>query len=513
MSKIIECVPNFSEGRRPEVLDQIVAAITSVDGTYLLDREMDADHNRAVVTFIGSPEAVKQGAFAGIAKAAELIDMNEHTGEHPRLGATDVCPFIPLVDAGIDDCIILAKELGRDVADKLKIPVYLYEAAATRPDRENLALIRKGQYEAIRDEMGKDPSRNPDIGEARVHPTAGSIVIGARMPLVAYNIYLNTQDLSVAKKIAKAIRQRSGGFMYCKALGFDIQDRSMVQVSMNLTHYARTPVFRVFDTVKREAERYGTSVYSSEIVGLTPQKALVDTAEYFLQLENFSSDQIIESHLLKLFQGTPPTPEAPDTFFDQVAANTPAPGGGSVAAASGALGAALAAMVARLTLGKKKFRDVSDEMSSILDSAEKLRTTLTARIEEDAAAFDGVMAARGLPRNSEDEQKKRLAAIERANLHATEVPLQTMRDGLAALECARRAAASGNPNSVTDAGVGALMATAAVESAWLNVKINLSSISDSAKSAQIQQEGEKLIAEARDGQKEILALVDEKIDG
>jgi len=513
MSKIIECVPNFSEGRRPEVLDQIVAAITSVDGTYLLDREMDSDHNRAVVTFIGSPEAVKKGAFAGIAKAAELIDMNAHTGEHPRLGATDVCPFIPLVDAGIDDCIILAKELGRDVADKLKIPVYLYEAAATRPDRENLAIIRKGQYEGIRDEMGKVASRDPDIGEARVHPTAGSVVIGARMPLVAYNIYLNTQDLSVAKKIAKAIRQRSGGFMYCKALGFDIQDRKMVQVSMNLTHYARTPVFRVFDTVKREAERYGTSVYSSEIVGLTPQKALVDTAEYFLQLENFSSDQIIESHLLKLFQGAPPAPEAPDTFFDQVAANTPAPGGGSVAAASGALGAALAAMVARLSLGKKKYRDVSDEMSSILDAAEKLRATLTARIDEDAAAFDGVMVARGLPRNSEAEQAERLQAIDVANLHATEVPLQTMRDGVSALECAVRAATSGNPNSVTDAGVGALLATAAVEGAWLNVKINLSSLADKAIATRIREEGETILADARRRQEEVMTLVHEKIDG
>ena len=239
----------------------------------------------------------------------------------------------------------LANELGQDVAEKLNIPVYLYEAAATRADRENLAVIRKGQYEGIKSEMGSNPARDPDIGKPAMHPKAGAVVIGARMPLVAYNIYLNTQDLSVAKKIAKAIRSRSGGYAYCKALGFDIKDRAMVQVSMNLTNYQKTPVFRVFDTVKREAERYGTSVYSSEIVGLLPQRALLDSAEHYLQLENFSDEQILESHLLRLFQGEPPTPLPPNTFFDEVAANTPAPGGGSVAAAAGALGAALSSMV------------------------------------------------------------------------------------------------------------------------------------------------------------------------
>jgi glutamate formiminotransferase/formiminotetrahydrofolate cyclodeaminase len=513
MSKIIECVPNFSEGRRPEVLDQIVAAITSVSGTYLLDREMDADHNRAVVTFIGSPEAVKQGAFAGIAKATELIDMNRHRGEHPRLGATDVCPFIPLVDAGIDDCIVLAKELGREVADRMKIPVYLYEAAAVRPERENLAVIRRGQYEGIKAEMGKDPARDPDIGEAKMHPTAGALVIGARMPLVAYNVYLNTRDLSVAKKIAKAIRQRSGGFMFCKALGFDIQDRAMVQVSMNLTNYQKTPVFRVFDTIKREAERYGTSVYASEVVGLTPQQALVNSAEHFLQLENFSADQIIESHLLKLFQGEPPEPEKPDTFFDEVASSKPAPGGGSVAAASGALAAALCAMVGRLTLGKKKFRSVSDQMTALLGRSEALRETLTRRIDEDAAAFDSVMTARGLPRSSEEEKAVRSQAISEANWHATEVPLQTMRDALAVADEALRAAESGNPNSASDAGVAGLMAVAAAEGAWLNVKINLGGLDDAERAAGLRTEGKRILEQAHEKRDRILAVMDEKIGG
>ena len=512
MSKIIECVPNFSEGRRPEIVDEIVAAIIAINGTYLLDREMDPDHNRAVITFIGSPEAVKAGAFAGIAKATELIDMNVHTGEHPRLGATDVCPFIPLVNAGLDDCIILAKELGRQVADDLGIPVYLYEAAAVRPERENLAVIRAGQYEGIKAEMGIKAERDPDLGAPRMHPTAGAVVIGARMPLVAFNVYLNTRDLSVAKNIARAIRQRSGGFMFCKALGFDIQDQAMVQVSMNLTNYPKTPVFRVFETVKREAARFGTSIYSSEVVGLAPQQALVDCAEYYLQLEKFSSEQIIENHLLKLFQSTPPVAK-PETFFDQVASSSPAPGGGSVAAAAGALGAALASMVARLTLGKKKYRDVSDAMSAVLEAAEKRRGQLTLRIDEDALAFNRVMEARSLPKNSEAEQTARVAAVAAANLHATEVPLSTMRDAGAVLDLALTAAASGNPNSVSDAGVAALMAQAAVEGAWLNVRINLGGLDDAAKRSAIENEGKRLLREAREKMEAVLAVVNGKIDG
>jgi glutamate formiminotransferase/formiminotetrahydrofolate cyclodeaminase len=438
--------------------------------------------------------------------------MNVHTGEHPRLGATDVCPFIPLVNAGLDDCIVLAKELGRRVADELEIPVYLYEAAAVRPERENLAVIRAGQYEGIKAEMGVKPERDPDIGAARMHPTAGAVVIGARMPLVAFNIYLNTRDLSVAKNIAKAIRQRSGGFMFCKALGFDIQDRAMVQVSMNLTNYPKTPIFRVFETVKREAARFGTSIYSSEVVGLTPQQALVDCADYYLQLEKFSSEQIIENHLLKLFQGTPPT-QKPETFFDEVASSAPAPGGGSVAAAAGALAAALASMVARLTLGKKKYRDVSDAMSALLEAAEKQREALTRRIDEDAQAFNKVMEARGLPKNSEAEQAARTSAVAAANLHATEVPLATMRDAAAVLELAREAAESGNPNSVSDAGVAALMARAAVEGAWLNVKINLGGLADDKSRSAIEREGAQLLRDARDRAEAVLKVVNGKIDG
>lgn len=510
MSKIIECVPNFSEGRDAAVIDRIVEAITAVPGTHLLDREMDADHNRAVVTFIGPPEAVKAGAFAGIAKATELIDMNRHSGEHPRLGATDVCPFIPLVGAGIEDCILVAKELGREVAERLKIPVYLYEAAATRPDRENLANIRRGEYEGIRDEMGKDPSRDPDLGVPVMHPTAGAIVIGARMPLVAYNVYLNTRDLSVAKKIAKAVRQRSGGFAYCKALGFDIQDRGLVQVSMNLTDHTKTPIFRVFEVIKREAERYGTSVYSSEIVGLAPNRALVDCADYMLQLENFKPEQIIESHLLALFQGRP-VRQSPSTLFDEVAAGTPAPGGGSAAAAAGALAAALSAMVARLTLGKKKYASVSETMASLVSQAEDLRSRLTQNIDLDAGAFDLVLKARALPKDTPAQDAARTAELNRANLHATRVPLDTMKDALATLECATVAARQGNPNCVTDAGVAAHLAYAAVEGAWLNVAINLGSLADPGDAARIRGEAESIRAKARQLRDLAQTLVDEKV--
>lgn len=510
MNKIIECVPNFSEGRDASRIDRIVEAITAVPGAHLLGREMDADHNRAVVTFIGSPEAVKAAAFAAIAKATELIDMNQHSGEHPRLGATDVCPFVPLLGAGLEDCIVLARELGREVAERLHIPVYLYEAAAMRPERENLANIRKGEYEIIREEMGKIPSRDPDLGEPKMHPTAGAVVIGARMPLVAYNVYLNTRDLSVAKKIAQAIRQRSGGFAHCKALGFDIQDRGMVQVSMNLTDHTRTPMFRVFDVIKREAERYGTSVHSSEIVGLLPSRALVDCADYYLQLENFKSDQLIESHLLSLFQGQPPR-QNPSTLFDEVAAGTPAPGGGSVAAAAGALATALSAMVARLTLGKKKYAAVSDVMAALVTRAEALRAQLTLRIEEDAAAFDLVLKARALPRDTPAQEAVRNAELARANLHATTVPLHTMRDAVMALECANEAARQGNTNCITDAGVAALLAFAAVEGAWLNVAINLGSLEDAGEAARIRKEAESLRTRARELRDTAQHLVDEKV--
>jgi glutamate formiminotransferase len=298
LRKIVECIPNFSEGRCAEVIDQIVAAIKSVPGAVLLDRESDADHNRSVVTFVAEPDRVIDAAIAGAKKAAELIDLNKHSGEHPRMGATDVIPFVPISGVTMDDCVQLARVCGERMWSELGIPVYLYEKAATRPERENLAAVRKGQFEGIRDEIVINEARRPDYGEARVHPTAGITAVGARPPLIAYNVNLGTSDIEVANKIARAVRHQTGGLRYVKALGFELKDRGIVQVSMNMVNYEGTPLFRAFEMIKREAERYGVRVVGSEIVGLVPQRALNAVADFYLQLESFSEDQILEHRLV-----------------------------------------------------------------------------------------------------------------------------------------------------------------------------------------------------------------------
>lgn len=297
MRSIVECIPNFSEGRRTEVLDQIVEAIKAVPGAVLLDRESDPNHNRSVVTFVASPEHVVDAALTGAKKAAELIDLNKHTGEHPRMGATDVIPFVPISVVTMNECVALARACGERMWSELGIPVYLYEKAATRPERENLATVRKGQFEGIRDEIAANEARRPDFGEPRVHPTAGITAVGARPPLIAYNVNLATSDLEVAHKIARAVRHQSGGLRYVKALGFELKDRGIVQVSMNMVNYEGTPLFRAFEMIKREAERYGVAVAGSEIVGLVPQSALNAVADFYLQLEKFSEDQILEHRL------------------------------------------------------------------------------------------------------------------------------------------------------------------------------------------------------------------------
>lgn len=297
MSKLIECVPNFSEGRRPEVVEAIAEAIRKTPGAHLLDHSADEDHNRSVMTFVGGPEAVEAAAFAAIAKAAELIDMTQHQGGHPRLGATDVVPFVPVRGATMNECVAIAKRLGQRVGEELSIPVYLYEAAATRPDRVNLADIRRGEYEKLRDEIGSNPNRAPDFGPVRVG-SAGATVIGARPFLVAYNIYLHNATVEVANQIAKAMRHSNGGFRYVKAMGLEVE--GMAQISMNLTDFTRTPIYRVQEAVRREAERYGATIHFAELVGMVPQQALVDAARWYLQLDRMSDDQIIENRLAGL---------------------------------------------------------------------------------------------------------------------------------------------------------------------------------------------------------------------
>jgi len=298
--KIVECVPNFSEGRRKEVIAQIAEAIASVPNAYVLDVQSDADHNRSVVTFAGEPNAVEEAAFRGIAKAAELINMDLHQGEHPRMGAADVVPFVPIKDVTMEDCVAIARRLGERVGRELKIPVYLYEEAATRPERRNLEDVRRGEYEGIKAEIATKPEREPDFGPRRVGK-AGATAIGARAPLIAYNVYLSTDDVEVAKAIARAVRHSSGGLRYVKALGLLVKGRA--QVSMNLTDYRRTPVHRVMEMIRREAESYGVSVVESELIGLIPNEALVEAAKFYLQLHDLSSHQILENRLAEVIQG------------------------------------------------------------------------------------------------------------------------------------------------------------------------------------------------------------------
>lgn len=462
---LVECIPNFSEARRPEVIEQIIAAITSVEGVRLLDRSSDLDHNRTVLTFVGSPQAVEEAAFRAIQKAADLIDLNQHSGEHPRIGATDVCPFVPLSGVTMEECVAIARRLGQRVGSELGIPVYLYEAAATRPERVNLENIRKGQYEALKQEIGVNPERDPDFGPKQVGP-AGATIIGARQPLIAFNVYLTTADVEIAKKIAKAIRHSSGGLRYVKALGLLVEGRA--QVSMNLTNFHETPIARVVEMIRREAARYGVMIHHSELVGLIPQEALVDAAVWYLQLDQFDKTQILETRLY----ASQPGPQ-PDSFIDALASPTPTPGGGSAAAYVAALGAALAEMVAGLTLGKKKYALVEEEMRAILAEAATLRQELSRAVAEDAAAFEAVMAAFKLPKETPEQEATRLAAIESATLNAARVPLENARRAVRVIELCARLAEVGNLNAISDAASGAAMARAALTSAGYNVRINL----------------------------------------
>lgn len=468
---LVECIPNFSEARRPEVVQAIVAAIASVSEVSLLNHSSDTDHNRSVVTFAGPPAAVEEAAFRGIQKAAELIDLNQHSGSHPRIGATDVVPFVPLSGVEMSECVLMARRLGERVGSELGIPVYLYEEAATRPERVNLEDIRRGQYEGLKAEIETNPNRKPDYGPARLGP-AGATVIGARHPLVAFNVYLTTDDVSVAKAIAKAMRHSSGGFRFVKGLGMLVEGRA--QVSMNLTDFRRTPVYRVVEAIRREAERYGVGIHHSELIGLIPGEALMDAAAWYLQLDGFSPEQVLENRLYAAQSG----PTTGPAFLDSLAAGTPTPGGGSAAAYAGAMGAALVAMVARLTIGKKKYAQVEAQMTEILTQAERLRRELTAAVDEDAAAFEAIMAAFKLPKETGEQQSARSAAIESATLNAIRIPLATAEKAVKAMALAERCTALGNLNAISDAASAAAMCRAALTSAGYNVRINVNSLSD-----------------------------------
>jgi glutamate formiminotransferase / formiminotetrahydrofolate cyclodeaminase len=497
MQQIIECVPNFSNGRNPEIYNAIADQIRGVRGAHLLDLSADPDHNRTVITFVGSPEAVEEAAFRAIAEAAHHINLDEHEGEHPRMGATDVCPFIPVKGVTTEECVELAQRLGQRVGEELGIAVYLYGAAASRPEREKLSTIRKGQYEAWKEEVATNPERRPDFGPAEPKPW-GATVIGVRPFLVAYNIYLNSDNVQIANQIARAVRFTGGGLRFVQAMGFLVEGQA--QVSMNLTNFEKTPIYRVQEMVAREAARYGLSITKAELVGMIPQKALLESAQWYLQLDDMQDDQVLE---IKMMAADEDADFTPYEFIEAAAAAQPTPGGGSVAAVAGALGAALTQMVAGLTVGRKKYADVDAQAQEILATAEKLRRELSEAVLEDAEAFNQLMA---VWRNKELNESEKAAAVERATTHAGEVPLQVARLSADAAELAQQIVAIGNTNAATDAAAGGLMACTAVQIAAMNVKVNAVGLQDKALVENWYRELEELEARAGAVADSIVAL-------
>ena len=474
MRNLVECVPNFSEGRDKTKVDAIVEAM-KMDGVYLLDREMDADHNRCVITLVGEREPLMEAVLRGVGKAAEVIDLTKHQGAHPRMGATDVVPFIPIEGVTLEDCVQMARQVGEEIWRRYQIPIYLYEAAAQRPERQNLENIRRGQFEGIRDEIATKPERMPDFGEPRVHPTAGATVVGARKFLVAYNVYLNTTDVDVAKKVAKAVRFSNGGLRYVKGMGIPV--RGLAQVSMNLTDTDQTPIARVFEYVKREAARYGVTPVSSEIVGLIPKKALEDAAEWFLQVENFDSSLILENRLAAVMGGKMAVGglrAGVEPFIEQLAAPTAAPGGGSAAAAVGAMAAALGAMVAGMSRGKKNYLRYEQQLSEALAKLATLREELKAAIDADAEAYKSVVAAYKAAKSAVNGD----ALIASALKQATEVPLGVVERAKRVEAIVEELRPITNPKMGSDLTSATALANAAAYSALANVAINLESQTD-----------------------------------
>jgi len=473
MSTLVECVPNFSEGRDRAKVDAIIEAMKA-PGVYLLDREMDADHNRCVITLVGEREAIAEAAIRGVGRAAELIDLTQHQGAHPRMGAADVIPFVPIEGVALEDCVAIARHVGEEIWKRYQIPVYLYEAAAATPERQNLENIRRGQFEGLREEIATNPARRPDFGEPRIHPTAGATVVGARRFLIAYNIYLNTAEVEIAQKIAKAVRFSNGGLRYVKAAGFPV--RGLAQVSMNLTDFEQTPIARVFEYVRREAARYGVMPAFSEIVGLIPKKALEMASEWFLQIENFDSSLILENRLQAIMGGKMAVGglrAGVEPFVEQLAAPTATPGGGSAAAAVGAMAAALASMVAGLSRGKKNYRQYERELSDAIARLSTLREEFKAAIDADAASYESVMKAYKAKSESD-------GAIAEALKGATSVPLGVAERAREVARIAEALKSITNPKMASDLAVAAALAHAALTGALANVEINLEDLKDAA---------------------------------
>ncbi len=468
---LVECIPNFSEARRPEVVEAIADAIDSVKDVYILDRHSDLDHNRSVITFVGPPAAVEQAAFEAIATASKLINLDHHHGEHPRIGATDVVPFVPISEVTTEECVEMARRLGQRVGDELHIPVYLYEEACTRPERKNLENIRRGQYEGLKAEIETNPEREPDFGPCKLGP-AGATVIGARYPLIAFNVYLTSDDVTIAQKIARAIRHSSGGLRYVKAMGVMVDGRA--QVSMNLTNYRLTPIERVIEMIRGEAVRYGVAIHHSELVGLIPQEALTRAAAWYLQLDDFDTDQILEQRLQEARAASAALEHV--ELLDQLASSQPTPAGGSAAAFTGATAAALVAMVGRVTIGKKNYAAVQNEMQALVQQAENLRARLTAAVHEDSVSYEEWLRATRLPQETQQQQAARQQAMETAANATVQVPLRVASDVLACLRLALQGAAQGNLHAISDAGNAMILGRAALNGAGLTIRTNLSGL-------------------------------------
>ncbi|HEY6809143.1 MAG TPA: glutamate formimidoyltransferase [Gemmatimonadales bacterium] len=478
-SPLVECVPNFSEGRNPAVIGALREAITGVSGVTLLDVQSDAAHHRSVFTFVAPPAAAAEAAFRAMRVARDRIDLTTHSGEHPRMGATDVVPFVPVRDVTMDDCVALARQLAERAGRELAIPIFLYARAAARPERERLPDVRKGEFEGLRERIGADPAADPDAGPKRIHPTAGATAIGARPFLVAFNVYLDTPDVAVAKEIAKTIRTSSGGLPAVQASGFTVD--GLAQVSMNLLDIDVTSPAAVFAAIEAEARRRHVAVKTSELVGLVPERAILAAGAAALKLPD-ATPHLLEAKI-RAAQGP-----SLDGWIDELAGGAPVPGGGSASALAGALAAALVEMVARLTIGRKTYAAVEPRAREILDAGERLRAELRRLVDDDAAAYAGVSAAYKIPK----DDPRRPAAIDRALLGAADTPLAMARAAARVRALAREIGAIGNKNASSDAQVGASLAGAALAGAVANVRINIASLTDAAPGAPYLAEADAL---------------------
>lgn len=565
--RIIECVPNFSEGRDKEVIRQIAEVIERAEGVKLLDVDPGEATNRTVVTFVGSPEAVVETAFEAVRRAAELIDMRQHKGAHPRMGACDVLPLIPVAGVTLEECAAMARKLAERIADELKVPTYCYEAAAFTPERKNLAVCRAGEYEALPEKLA-DEKKAPDFGARPFDEgvaRTGATAVGARDFLVAVNYNLNTTSTRRANAIAFDVREKGrpvregnpitgkivkdadgntvmkpGTLKCCKAIGWFIEEYGIAQVSMNMTDLSVTPLHVAFDEVCRAADARGVRVTGTEIVGLIPKRALVEAGRYFLHkqqrstgiaereliriaietmglstLKEFKPEEKIIEYILEKEESAGKRRLVDMTcadFAEETASESPAPGGGSISAYMGALGAALGTMVANLSAHKAGWDERWEFFSDWADKGHAVMTELLHLVDEDTEAFNRIMAVFALPKSTDEEKAARSAALQEATLYATEVPLRTMKAAYAAFDIVRAMAEEGNPNSVSDAGVGALAARSAVMGACLNVKINAAGLKDRAKADELVAEAERIVAEAQRAEAEILATVENKIN-